>query len=90
MGGGGGGGVPPHTVGSFLIFRLKMCNLGQYLRRKFRLDDMYYMGKLVMELNISHGLILLGGGASAPKPPPPPHQYASGGPRVEKCALSLA
>ena len=34
---------------------------------------MYYMGKLVMEFKIRHGLILLGGGgASAPQAPPPP------------------
>ena len=40
------GGVPPPTVGSFFIFRLENVQSGAYLRRKFRLDDMYYMGKL--------------------------------------------
>ena len=39
-----GGGVPPPTVGSFFIFRLENVQSGAYLRRKFRLDDMYYMG----------------------------------------------
>ena len=38
---------PPPTVGSFLIFRLENVQSGAYLRRKFRLDDMYYMGKRV-------------------------------------------
>ena len=48
VGGGGGGGVPPPpTVGSFFIFRLENVQSGAYLRRKFRLDDMYYMGKRV-------------------------------------------
>ena len=42
-----GGGVPPPTVGSFFIFRLENVQSGAYLRRKFRLDDMYYMGKPV-------------------------------------------
>ena len=42
----GGGGVPPPTVGSFFIFRLQNVQSGAYLRRKFRLDDMY-MGELV-------------------------------------------
>ena len=41
------GGVPPATVGSFFIFRLENVQSGAYLRRKFRLDDMYYMGKRV-------------------------------------------
>ena len=36
------GGVPPPTVGSFFIFRLENVQSGAYLRRKFRLDDMYY------------------------------------------------
>ena len=40
------GGVPPPTVGSFFIFRLKNVQSAAYLR-KFRLDDMYYMGKRV-------------------------------------------
>ena len=71
------GGVPPPTVGSFFIFRIENVQSGAYLhvRRKFRLDNMYYIIITCMELKISHGLILLGGGgASAPKPP---HQYAS-------------
>ena len=34
-------------LGSFLIFRLENVQSGAYLRRKFRLDDMYYMGKRV-------------------------------------------
>ena len=42
-----GGGFPPPTVGSFFIFRLENAQSGAYLRRKFRLDDMYYMGKRV-------------------------------------------
>ena len=41
------GGVPPPTVGSFFIFRLETVQSGAHLRRKFRLDDMYYMGKRV-------------------------------------------
>ena len=41
------GGVPPPTVGSFFIFGLENVQSGAYLKRKFRLDDMYYMGKLV-------------------------------------------
>ena len=42
-GGGCGGGVPPPTtVGRFFIFRLENVQSGAYLRRKFRLDDMYY------------------------------------------------
>ena len=69
-------GVPPPTVGSFLIFRLELLQSGAYLRRKFRLDDMYYIIITFMELKISHGLILLGGGGAS-APPPPPHQYAS-------------
>ena len=44
---GRGGGYPPPTVGSFFIFRLENVQSGAYLRRKFRLDDMYYMGKRV-------------------------------------------
>ena len=43
----GARGVPPPTVGSFFIFRLENVQSGAYLRRKFRLDDMYYMGELV-------------------------------------------
>ena len=43
----GRGGVPPPTVGSFFIFRLENVQSGAHLRRKFRLDDMYYMGKRV-------------------------------------------
>ena len=31
----------------FFIFRLENVHSGAYLRRKFRLDDMYYMGKRV-------------------------------------------
>ena len=42
-----GGGCLPPTVGSFFIFRLENVQSGAYLRRKFRLDDMYYMGKRV-------------------------------------------
>ena len=42
-----GGGVPLPTLGSFLIFRLENVQSGAYLRRKFRLDDMYYMAKRV-------------------------------------------
>ena len=42
-----GGGVPPPTLGSFFIFRLENVQSGAYQRRKFRLDDMYYMGKRV-------------------------------------------
>ena len=38
-----GGGFSPPTVGSFLIFRLENMQSGAYLRRKFRLDDMYYI-----------------------------------------------
>ena len=34
---GGGGGVPPHTVGSFCIFGLKIVQSGAYLERKFGL-----------------------------------------------------
>ena len=33
--------------GSFFIFRLENVQSGAYLRRKFRLDDMYYMAKRV-------------------------------------------
>ena len=44
---GEGVGVPPPTVGSFFIFRLENVQSGAYLRRKFRRDDMYYMGKRV-------------------------------------------
>ena len=38
------GGVfpPPPTLGSFFILRLENVQSGAYLRRKFRLDDMYY------------------------------------------------
>ena len=42
-----GGGCPPPTLGSFFIFRLEIVQSGAYLayiRRKFRLDDMYYNG----------------------------------------------
>ena len=39
---GEGVGLPPPTVGSFFIFRLENVQSGAYLRRKFRLDDMYY------------------------------------------------
>ena len=42
-----GGGVPPPTVGSFFIFRLENVQSGAYLRRKFRLYDVYYIGKRV-------------------------------------------
>ena len=52
--GGGGGGAPSSGVMSqniwgaiFFIFRLENVQSGAYLRRKFRLDDMYYMGKRV-------------------------------------------
>ena len=38
-----GGGFPPSTVGSFFIFRLENMQSGAYLRRKSRLDDMYYI-----------------------------------------------
>ena len=34
-------------VCSFFIFRLENVQSGAYLRRKFRLDDMYYIGKRV-------------------------------------------
>ena len=44
---GGGCGRAPTTLESFSIFRLKNVQSGAYLRRKFRLDDMYYMGKRV-------------------------------------------
>ena len=44
---GEGVGVPPPTLGSFFIFRLEIVQSGAYLRRKFRLDDMYYMAKSV-------------------------------------------
>ena len=37
------GGFPPPTVGSFFIFRLENMQSGAYLRRKFRLDDMFYI-----------------------------------------------
>ena len=57
-------GCPPPTVGSFFIFRLENVQSGAYLRRKFRLDDMYYIIITCMELKISHGLILLGGGGA--------------------------
>ena len=40
--GGWEGGVPPPTLGSFFNFRLENVQSGAYLRRKFRLDDMYY------------------------------------------------
>ena len=53
----GGGGFPPPTVGSFFIFRLENVQSGAYLRRKFRLDDMYYIIITCMELKISHGII---------------------------------
>ena len=48
-GGGCGRGVSPLpcTLGSFFIFRLEYVQSGAFLRRKFRLDDMYYMGKRV-------------------------------------------
>ena len=65
----GGGGSPP-TVGSFFIFRLENVQSGAYLRRKFWLDDMYYIIITCMELKISHGLILFGGGGGASAPPP--------------------
>ena len=48
-------------------FRLENVQSGAYLRRKFRLDDMYIIIITCMELEISHGLILFGGQA----PPPP-------------------
>ena len=69
------GGGPP-TVGSFFIFRLENVQSGAYLRRKFRLDDMYHVYYIIitcMKLKISHGFILFW-----PPSPPPPHQYASG------------
>ena len=52
---GGGGGVPPPTLGSFFNFRLENVQSGAYLyiRRKFRLDDMYYMGISVSRLDRS-------------------------------------
>ena len=31
------------TEGSFFIFRLENMQSGAYLRRKFRLDDIYYI-----------------------------------------------
>ena len=43
----GGRGCLPPTVGNFFIFRLEIGQSGAYLRRKFRLDDIYYMGKRV-------------------------------------------
>ena len=49
--------LPPPTVGSFFIFRLENVQSGAYLRRKFRLDDMYYIVITCMELKISHGII---------------------------------
>ena len=54
------GGFPPPTVGSFFIFRLENVQSGAYLyiRRKFRLDDMYYIVITCMELKINHGLII--------------------------------
>ena len=64
------GGFSPPTVGSFFIFRLENVQSWAYLRRKFRLDDMYYI-ITCMELKISHGLILLGALKRLPKPPPP-------------------
>ena len=43
-----GGGCPPsHARELFHFFYLKNVQSGAYLRRKFRLDDMYYMGKRV-------------------------------------------
>ena len=48
-------------VGSFLHFRLENVQSGAYLRRKFRLDDMYYIVITCMQLKISHGLIEGGG-----------------------------
>ena len=60
--------------GSFFIFRLENVQSGAYLRRKYRLDDMYYIIITCMELKISHGLIYLGGGGKRPQAP---HQYAS-------------
>ena len=53
--------VPPPTVGSFFIFRLENVQSGTYLRRKFKLDDMYYIIIICMELKISHGIIEGGG-----------------------------
>ena len=55
------GGFPPPTVGSFFIFRLENVQSGAYLRRKFRLDDMYYIIITCMELKISHGIIAIWG-----------------------------
>ena len=60
-----GGGCPPPMVRSFILFRLENVQSGEYLRRKFRLDDMYYISKLVWNW-------ILFWRASAPKPPPPP------------------
>ena len=63
------GGLPPPTVGSFFIFRLENVQSGAYLRRKFRLDDMYYIIITCMELKISHGIIEGGGcGGGVPLP----------------------
>ena len=59
-----GGGCPPPMVRSFILFRLENVQSGEYLRRKFRLDDMYYISKLVWNW-------ILFWRASAPKPPPP-------------------
>ena len=42
-----GGGCPPPTLESFFIFRLENVQSGAYLSRKFRLDDMYFMGERV-------------------------------------------
>ena len=42
-------------VGSFFIFRLENVQSGAYLRRKFRLDDMYYIVIPCMQLKISQG-----------------------------------
>ena len=41
-GAGCGRGFSPPTVGSFFIFRLENVQSGAYLRRKFRIGDMYY------------------------------------------------
>ena len=42
-----GVGFPPSHGRELFHFRLENVQSGAYLRRKFRLDDMYYMGKRV-------------------------------------------
>ena len=62
------GGVPPPTVGSFFIFPFENVQSGAYLRRKFRLDDMYYLYGIENNPWLNF-FFFWGGGSSAPSSP---------------------